>query len=207
MSWREPTIKGRRRYHRDGQFVCGHSERRLPYHVLRDTSAANASFHDSSDMSTGASVADSATMPSMKARNRPRKLGRAMPPGGAPAGASGREAGTRDDGLERVVVQQVFFALIERVFEVEEHRAAQVDELAQLCLRQPLRAPRAVKPGARDAGVRQRQLQLDDARDAAMPDRDLLVSLRLPDLKRQVDERDQDGDAAGEAPHGGKIGK
>ena len=34
------------------------------------------------------------------------------------------------DGLERGVVQQSSFALIERVLEMEEEGAAQVDELA-----------------------------------------------------------------------------
>ena len=66
---------------------------------------------------------------------------------------------------------------------MEEQRAAKVDELAQLSLREPLWAPGAVKPCARDAGVRQGQLQLDDARRATVPDRDLLIALRLPDLK------------------------
>ena len=37
------------------------------------------------------------------------------------------------------------------------------------------------------------------ARDAAVPDRDLLIALCLPDLKREVDERNQYRKAANEA--------
>ena len=40
------------------------------------------------------------------------------------------EPNASDDGFERVVVQQPFFTLIERVFEMEEERAAEVDKLA-----------------------------------------------------------------------------
>jgi hypothetical protein len=46
--------------------------------TLRDASDAKATFHDSSDRSTGGSTADPATTPSMKSRNRPPKLGRAI---------------------------------------------------------------------------------------------------------------------------------
>ena len=52
-----------------------------------------------------------------------------------------------------------------------------------------------------------RQVQIDDARDAAVPDRDLLIPLRLPDLKREVDQRRQDCKAADEASQRRKIGK
>src|ERR1700733_11067325 len=45
---------------------------------VRDASDANATFHASSDRSTGGSAADPATTPSIKSRNRPPKLGRAI---------------------------------------------------------------------------------------------------------------------------------
>ena len=70
---------------------------------------------------------------------------------------------------------------------MEKERAAEVDELAYLSLSDLLRAPRTVKPCIRHAGGRKRQLQLNDARGTAVPDRDLLIALRLPNLKRQVD--------------------
>src|SRR5215471_10261006 len=130
------------------------------------------------------------------------KVGPRDSPGGSKAGASRREPRAGDDGFERVVVQQSFFALIERIFEMEEERAAKVVVLAQLRLRDLVGAPRAVKPRIRHGSVRERQVQLDDARGAAVPDRDLLIALRLPDLKRKVDERHQHSEAADEASQG-----
>jgi hypothetical protein len=70
---------------------------------------------------------------------------------------------------------------------MEEERAAEVVELAQLSSSDLLRAPRTAKPRIGHGGVRKRHVQLDDARDAAVPDRDLLIALRLPDLKREID--------------------
>ena len=64
-----------------------------------------------------------------------------------------------------------------------------------------------MKPCIRHGGVRERQVQLDGARDAAVPDRDLLIALCLPDLKREVDERGQYSKAADEASQRRKIGK
>src|SRR5262249_46513482 len=107
----------------------------------------------------------------------------------------------------RVVVEESFLTLIERVFEMEEERAAEVDELADLGLRDLLGAPRAVKPRIRHVGVREGKLQINDARGARVPDRDLLIALCLPDLKREVDERDQHSKAIHEASQGRKIGK
>jgi hypothetical protein len=40
-----------------------------------------------------------------------------------------------------------------------------------------------------------------------MPDCDLLIALGLPDLKREVDEREQYRKAADEASQGREIGK
>ena len=90
---------------------------------------------------------------------------------------------------------------------MEEERTAKVGELAQLSLSELLRAPRTVKPCVRHGGVGEGQLQLDDAGGAAVPDRDLLIALGLPDLKPEVDQRDQDGKAAHEASQRRKIGK
>jgi hypothetical protein len=70
---------------------------------------------------------------------------------------------------------------------MEEVRATEVDELAYLSLSDLLRAPRTVKPCIRHGGVRERQMQLNGARHAAVPDRDLLIALCLPNLKREVD--------------------
>ena len=66
-----------------------------------------------------------------------------------------------------------------------------MDVLAQLSSSDLLRAPRTVEPCIRHGGICERQMQLDGARGAAVPDRDLLVALCLPDLKREVDERRQ----------------
>ncbi len=82
---------------------------------------------------------------------------------------------------------------------MEEERAAQIDELAQLGLSDLPRTQRTVKPRIRHGGVRECQVQLDDARGAAVPDRDLLIALCLPNLKREVDERDQYRKTADEA--------
>src|SRR5271170_1409265 len=51
---------------------------RVAVYEVRDASDAKATFHASSDRSTGGSTADPATTPSMKSRNRPPKLGRAI---------------------------------------------------------------------------------------------------------------------------------
>jgi hypothetical protein len=87
-----------------------------------------------------------------------------------PATTSRREPSAGNDGFERVVVQESFFTLIERVFEMEEERAAEVGELAQLRLSDLLRAPRTVKPCIRHSGGRERQVQFNGARDAAVSD-------------------------------------
>jgi hypothetical protein len=50
-------------------------------------------------------------------------------------------------------------------------------------------------------------MQLDDARGAAMPDRDLLVAFGLPHLKREVDERNQYRKPANEAAQRREHGK
>src|SRR6185312_15400493 len=89
----------------------------------------------------------------------------------------------------------------------EEVRAAKVDVLTQLRWSDLLRVPRTVEPRIGDGGIRERQVQLHGARDAAVPDRDLLIALRLPDLKREVDERDQYGNAADEASQRRENGK
>ena len=83
--------------------------------------------------------------------------------------------------LRNAVVQQSFFALIERVFEVEEERAAEVDELTELGLSDLLRnSPTHEATHPQHRAPRAPAAARRCSAGAAMPDRDLLIALRLP---------------------------
>lgn len=55
--------------------------------------------------------------------------------------------------------------------------------------------------------LRETEQHFADARDDGFVDERALVSLGLPDLQRQVDERNKHGNTADEAAEGREIGK
>src|ERR1700735_5899208 len=68
---------------------------------VRDASDAKATFHASSDRSTGGSSADPATTSSMKTRNRPPKLGRVILPAARTPGRFPHKRGRAETAVAR----------------------------------------------------------------------------------------------------------
>lgn len=94
--------------------------------------------------------------------------------------------------LERGVIQQPFLVLIKRVLGVADVRHAVMPELLELCARDVFRARNSFRDRVRYERIGGSHEQICGTRRSTLPDRSLLIAVRLPELSGQINQGKND---------------